>query len=154
MVRPWWGAALLAIAGCSDIRNMPEPEPSAALDESVFRCNVEPVLAKQCSYNACHGNAGAALRVYTPGKLRATKPATIDDAIAPLTDDEQHANFLSASGFGAGDRVDDDWLLRKLRLPAVDGGFELKGGAIYSRTDDPQYDPIHDWLTGTGKCAP
>ena len=97
--------------------------------------------------------AGAALRVYTPGKLRATKPATIDDAIAPLTDDEQHANFLSASGFGFATALDDDWLLRK-PLPAVDGGFEHKGGAIYSGTDDPQYVAIHDWLTGTGKCAP
>ena len=147
-----WGGALLAIAGCSDVTNMPVAEPAASLDEAVFKCNVEPVLAKQCSYTACHGIAEAPFRVYTPGKLRASPPANIDDAIAPLTTAEEHANYLIATGFAfAAPALDQDWLLRK-PLPAIDGGFEHKGGAIYSGTDDPQYQAIFTWLSGTGAC--
>ena len=43
-----WGGALLAIASCSDVTNTGEPEPSTGVDETVFKCNVEPVLARQC----------------------------------------------------------------------------------------------------------
>lgn len=74
------------LCGCTDVSNEAVANPAAKLDEAVFRCNVQPILARQCSYNACHGNPGSALRVYSPGKLRATTPANIDEAIAPLTD--------------------------------------------------------------------
>jgi hypothetical protein len=142
---------LCAVVGCAAVDNAPQADPAGKLSEMVFRCKVEPILARQCSYNACHGNAGAALRVYTPGKLRATQPMTIDDAIAPLTDAEQHANFESASGFSFDTPVDDNWLLRK-PLPATSGGFAHKGGAIYIDANDSQYVAIRAWLSGSGAC--
>lgn len=145
-------AMIVGIAACSGVQNEPAPDPASQLDESVFRCNVEPILVRQCSYNACHGIAGAAFRVYSPGKLRATMSNTIDDLIAPLTDAEQHANFEIASGFSFGlTNVTDDFLLRK-PLPSIDGGYEHKGGAIWSGPSDPQYVAILTWLSGTGKC--
>jgi hypothetical protein len=146
-------ASALLFAACSEVQNGPADVPASSLSETVFRCNVEPILARQCSYNACHGIAGAAFRVYTPGKLRATMAMTIDDLIAPLTDAEHHANFLSASGFNFGlASVDDNFLLRK-PLPAASGGYEHKGGAIWSGgTSDAQYVAIRAWLTGTGAC--
>ena len=66
---------------------------------------------------------------------------------------EQHANYLSATGFAFGlDSVDDNFLLRK-PLPAALGGYEHKGGAVYTGgTGDPQYMTIRAWLTGTGAC--
>ena len=70
-------AAVMAVAACTDAVNEPAVDPATKLNETVFRCNVEPILARQCSYNACHGQEGTALRVYTPGKLRATPPANI-----------------------------------------------------------------------------
>ncbi len=150
-------AVLAPLAACA-VTNEPVPDPAAMLDETVFRCSVEPILARQCSYTACHGiatfagNAGSALRVYTPGKLRASMPATLDDAIMPLTDAEEHANFESASGFAFGlTSIDDNFLLRK-PLPATAGGFEHKGGAIYAGTSDAQYMTIHAWLAKTGTC--
>jgi len=156
-----WGGAMLAIAACSDVTNSGEPEPSTGVDETLFKCNVDPILARQCSYNACHGlqrpdvpvgEATATLRIFTPGKLRQTPTATIDDAIKPLTDAEHHANFLSAAGFSyAAPSLDQNFLLRK-PLPSDEGGFEHKGGAIYSGTDDPQYQAIFAWLSGTGAC--
>lgn len=144
------GAAL--VAACSGVDNPPVDDPSVGLDEAVFRCSVEPVLVRQCSYNACHGLPLAALRVYSPGKLRETTPGTLDAQTAALTESEHHANFLSASGFAfGGTAVDDNFLLRK-PLPAAVGGFEHKGGAIYSGTGDGQYKAIHAWLDGTGAC--
>src|SRR5262245_53955243 len=147
------GVALLcaAVVGCAAVDNAPAPDPAAKLSEMVFRCKVEPILARQCSYNACHGNPGSALRIYSPGKLRATQAGTIDDAIAPLTDAEHHANFESASGFSFDTPTDDNLLLRK-PLPATSGGFAHKGGAIYVDANDSQYVAIRAWLTGTGAC--
>ena len=139
------------VAGCAAVDNAPAPDPAAKLSEMVFRCKVEPILARQCSYNACHGNPGSALRVYTPGKLRAAPAATIDDAIAPLTEAEHHANFESASGFSFATPADDNLLLRK-PLPATSGGFAHKGGAIYVDANDSQYGAIRAWLTGQGAC--
>jgi hypothetical protein len=118
----------------------------------VFRCSVEPVLVRQCSYTACHGVAGSPLRVYSPGKLRAVRPADIDAAVAPLTEAEHHANFLSASGFqfAAGDPV-DNLLLRKT-LPETENGYAHEGGAIFGSTGDAQWMVIDAWLSGTGRC--
>ncbi len=152
-------AALLCcmFAACNTVDNPSVPSPATKLDETVFKCSVEPILAKQCSYNACHGlqrdNVQSALRVYTPGKLRATPPKNIDESTAKLTADEEHANFLSAAGF-AFDVADvtDNFLLRK-PLPAAVGGYEHKGGVIWTGgPGDPQYMTIKAWLTGTGKC--
>jgi len=141
----------ILVGGCAAVDNPPVADPAAKLSETVFRCKVEPILARQCSYNACHGNPGSALRVYSPGKLRATQPATIDDAIAALSEAEQHANFESAAGFSFDTPADDNLLLRK-PLPATSGGFAHKGGAIYVDANDTQFVTIRAWLTGQGAC--
>jgi hypothetical protein len=151
--------AALALSGaCSPVTNDSVADPAAMLDENVFKCSVQPILAKYCSYNACHGIAGAntidgaALRVYTPGKLRATTPTNFNDLVAPLTDAEQHANFESAAGFSWNLRsVDDNFLLRK-PLPASAGGYEHQGGPIWAGTSDPNYIAVRQWLAGQGKC--
>ena len=144
--------AVLAGNACSVVQNEPAPDPASALSDPVFRCNVEPILVRQCSYSACHGIAGTALRVYSPGKLRAIAPPDIDTAIAPLTEAEHHANFESASGFQFGvTAVDDNFLLRK-PLPSRDGGYAHAGGAIWSGSNDPQYVAIRAWLGNTGVC--
>jgi hypothetical protein len=142
----------LAAGACTDVVNEGVADPAGSLTEAVFRCNVEPILVRDCSYNGCHGNAGFPLRVYSPGKLRATKPKNIDEAIVALTDAEHHANFESAAGFSFGGVVpDDNWLLRK-PLPSSDGGYAHIGGAIWSGVADPRYVAIHDWLAGKGVC--
>jgi hypothetical protein len=150
------GIALAAgLVACSPVSNDTSGDPALLLDEAVFRCNVQPVLAKYCSYNACHGidkAEGPALRVYTPGKLRADPPANYAALIAPLTDPEQHANFESAAGFSWNvTTVEDNFLLRK-PLPSSYGGYEHQGGAIFNGVADPNYAAIHDWLAGKGKC--
>lgn len=143
---------VLAIGACTTVENAAAPDPSAGLNETVFKCKVEPVLVAQCSYFACHGNANSALRVYSIGKLREMPPADAMAANAALTATELHANYLSAVGFSAFDQLPaNNWLLRK-PLPSIDGGYEHKGGAIYSGPTDPQYTAITQWLTGATAC--
>ncbi len=147
--------AILAFAltgGCAVIDNPSAPAPSAGLNEAVFRCSVEPVLVRQCSYTACHGVAGSALRVYSPGKLRASPPADIDAAIAPLSEAEHHANFLSASGFAFATPDPVDNLLLRKTLPETERGYEHVGGAIFTTTGDAQWMVIDAWLSGSGRC--
>lgn len=146
------GAACLLFGACSTVSNGPATDPAAGLSETVFRCNVEPILARQCSYTACHGIAGTALRVYTPGKLRASPPADSNALIAPLTDAEHHANFLSAAAFSFGVGSPDDTFLLRKPLAAVAGGYEHQGGAIFGSPSDAQYVAIRAWLAGQGAC--
>ena len=144
--------AALHLGACADVTNAPAADPSKTLNETAFRCGAEPVLITQCSYLACHGKAESALRVYSLGKLR-NPPAT--DSImasAPLTDAEEHANFLSAAAFATyGVAPADNWLLKK-PLPAEDGGFEHAGGAIFTSTTDAGYAAIFKWLNGATSC--
>ncbi len=152
-----WRFAMLAFcavgpAACAAIENAPTAAPADGLDETVFRCSVEPVLVKQCSYTACHGLAHSPLRIYSPGKLRATTPGDIDAAIAPLTAGEHHANFLSASGFRFGTEDPLDNLLLRKTLPSTEGGYAHQGGAIFAGTGDPQWMAIDAWLSRTGRC--
>ncbi len=142
---------LVLTGACTTIENERATDPSTTLDETVFKCKVEPILARQCSYPACHGNAGTALRVYTPGKLRIQPPHDLDASTAPLTDPEHHANFTSAAGFAYGNvAADDNLLLRKTTTSAA-GGFSHLGGAIFGQ-GDAQYQVIKDWLTHKGAC--
>jgi len=152
MYRGWRLATCAAmLAGCTTVTNSSATDPSTRLDETSFACKVEPVLVRQCSYLACHGNAGSALRVYSPGKLRAQPPADSNIANEALSPDEHHANFVSAAAFSFDTLPIDNWLLRK-PLPSAAGGFEHLGGAIYTGVNDPQYVAIEAWLAGGTSC--
>ncbi len=144
--------AAIAAGACTDVTIDGVGDPAGTLSEPVFRCNVEPVLVRNCSYNGCHGNAGFPLRVYSPGKLRATQPKNIDDQIAALTVAERHANFESAAAFAFDGVAPDDNMLVRKTLPSSDGGFEHIGGPIFASVTDPGYVAIHDWLAGKGVC--
>lgn len=145
-------AIVFALGGCTTVANERVDDPATSLDETVFRCSVEPILARQCSYTACHGNAGTPLRVYTPGKLRAAPPADIDASTALLTDAEHHANFESAAGFAFGITTAEESLLLRKTTPPDRGGFAHEGGAMFAGPDDPQYKAIVDWLAHRGVC--
>lgn len=149
---PFVIAVAIAGTGCTTVDNEPVPSPTGSLSEPYFKCAVEPVLIKQCSYNACHGNKDSALRVYSIGKLRAKTPQNLDDFNNPLTDEEHHGNYTNAAGFALG--VTDptqNWLLLKPLPPSL-GGYEHKGGAIYNGTADAQFGAIYAWLKGASTC--
>lgn len=143
----------LAAVGCTAVENQPDPGAITELDEASFQCAVEPTLIRDCSYSACHGNAGFPLRVYSIGKLRAGDMTTLTARIAPLTDAEHHANYLSARAFDYGGVApEDNELLRKV-LPVNDGGYAHRGGEIFTGLDDPRAVKMLNWLSGqTGLC--
>jgi hypothetical protein len=149
-------AALLAAAsaGCNTVDNEPAPDQIDALDEAAFRCTVEPILIRDCGYLACHGQAGAPLRLYSIGKLRLGPSTTLGERTAPLTAAERHLNFLSAQAFAwAGTAADDNWLVEK-PMPSADGGYAHLGGAIWDGPDDARVRAITAWLEGDASCAP
>jgi len=134
------------------VSNGPAPDPTVELDRASFACVVEPILARDCSYTGCHGDARFPLRVYSVGKLRAGSMTTLDDRLVPLTPDEREANFTSAAAFAYGGVSPDDNLLLRKALPAEDGGFEHKGGAIFTGPDDVRARAIRTWLAGSLAC--
>ena len=109
----WLVATFATLSACSVEQQQSVPQPPAQLDETVFACTVEPILARQCSYNACHGQANSPLRVYSPGKLRAATPANIDDASAVLT------RRRAARELPVGGRVRVRHRRRRRQLPAA-----------------------------------
>ncbi len=115
---------------------------------------IEPILIRDCSYLACHGNAGLALRVYSVGKLRAGESSTLDTRTAPLTTDERHANYESALGFSFPNVAPQDNFLVRKPLAQSLGGYEHTGGAIYSGLDDPRFMNMLAWVQGQPLVCP
>jgi hypothetical protein len=134
-------------------------QPLEPLDEATFRCTVEPILIRDCSYPACHGNAQFPFRIYSVGKLRdpnAVDSSKLTQRTSPLTagaacgqsTDERHANYLAALAFTHGGVPPLSNLLLRKPLPATAGGFEHVGGAIFDGDQDPRAAAIFAWLSG------
>ncbi len=147
-------ALALAVAGaCSPVEERPAPRALADLDEATFRTCVEPSMLARCSYAACHGREEMPFRLYSVGKLRATEPESLEALLAPLTEEEHHANYLSSVGFTFRAKPQENLLWRKA-LPASDGGYAHVGGAIFSGLDDPNAAALLDWLSGGDQPCP
>ena len=136
-----FAVAALALTGCPALdpnRGLASTAPPAQLlDYNEFVCAVEPVLIRRCSYLGCHGNADHALRLYSPGKLRAAAAATRNERDARLSAAEVEANFASAVGTvyaaNADERAagDDRVLLLAKPTAARAGGSEHHGVGIF-----------------------
>jgi len=151
------GAFVVALAspqGCAN-PTFAEADPTALapLDEPTFRCTVEPIFLKQCSYLGCHGRQDMPFRVYAVGALRIMGGQTSAGRAQPLTDAEHHANFLSAQGQSFHTPSTSNQLVLKC-LPAEDGGYAHVGGAIWSGRDDPRVQDLLSWLDGTASGCP
>ncbi len=143
----------LGITGCTPVDERPAPRALADLDEATFKTCVEPSMLKRCSYAACHGREQMPFRLYSVGKLRMQAPGSLEALLAPLTEDEHHANYLDALGFTFRAKPEENLLWRKA-LPAGDGGYEHVGGAIFRGIDDPDAVALLDWLGGADRpCA-
>ena len=159
---------LTLLCGC------PTPDPAKgiqstadSLDYNYFVCNVQPVLARRCSYLACHGNPQHALRVYSPGKLRLTDDGTRNGRDGLLTADEVNLNFQSAAGLvitaSPQDRAAPDVqrvLLLGKPLARREGGAEHHGVAIFPVfpaqhiADDPEFIALVQWVQGVQQPKP
>ena len=148
-----WRIAILAmcvLCACSVVENEPVPEsrgrarPSRCFAATSSRCS-----RRQCSYTACHGIASAALRVYSPGKLRATAPV-------------RHRRGDRAADRGRASRelrVGGRLQLRRharstttgccaSRCPRAKAATSTRAARSSADGGDPQYVAIRAWLVG------
>ncbi|MDB4971091.1 MAG: hypothetical protein JWN44_6780 [Myxococcales bacterium] len=160
----------LALTGCPALdpnRGLSSTQPPAQLlDYDEFVCAVEPVLIRRCSYLACHGNVDHALRVYSPGKLRAGVAETRNQRDGRLTAAEVEANFESAVGTvyaaSADDRAAGNDRVPLLAKPTAArvGGAEHHGVGIFpvppaqSLDHDPEWQALASWVAGKKQPSP
>jgi hypothetical protein len=138
----------LLLLACRD--DLDAPAVRAPLDEPFFRCNVQPVLAKNCSTFACHGDDSRYFRVYARNRLR-YGIAGEAERNAKLNDHERRFNYESARAYV---ESGGDSLLLKKPLEAKAGGFfhrgatKYAGGNVFATADDPEYRVLVDWTMG------
>jgi hypothetical protein len=153
---------LLALAaGCQSLE---ETVAAPLLDESAFRCEVEPVLAARCAFYPCHGSPLRPFRVYAPNRLRLDppRPPTGYRLGEPLTAAEHRANYEMARQLAYQPDFDGSLLLLKpLAVEAgglFHGGRTLYGGAdVFDSPSDRGYRLIERWLAGgtaADDCTP
>jgi hypothetical protein len=183
---PWdtGGNGDAATRTCKDTHNCGtsngKPAESAtlpALDDGYFKCNVEPILDRDCSMVGCHGTeTGRALRVYSRGRLRHAGETISDPALCagsgslggctgsvscPCTGKhspvEWQRNYDAARGFAldaagqpipAGMEATSDLI----QQPVV-GGKAHTGIHLFTMSD-PEFNTLKTWLGSAGKSTP
>ena len=155
-----WLALTLGLTACA-IDNPPETMP--AVQRDAFDCAVQPILAKQCSMPACHGNALRRFRVLAPGRMRipselvvAAQAQSADDREngyhPALTELELQYNFMQArSMIVPGEPLADCPLLNRPLAVSAGGMYHVAGGDIFPSKLDPEYLSLKGWLLGYGK---
>jgi hypothetical protein len=131
------------------------PEPPPGLDFAFFRCELQPVLVKQCATPACHGNGKRFFRLYARNRLRLGVSAL--DVNRPLREEEVRANYdASRALVDSLDRPEDSMMLRK-PLESSQGGyyhgatriFRSSGANVFASPEDPGYQKLLSWAEGT-----
>jgi hypothetical protein len=158
-MRPWFILVFaLALVGCAQ-DGIDERQDLPELDESFFRCQVQPVIASSCAFMDCHGNAERPLSLYAEQRFRLG--ISWDDYETPLTPEELAANFTTVRGFVARDGVPN--LLSEKPLDTRAGGLYHQGEDTYGSddvfltTEDPRYQVLREFSSGardSSDCIP
>jgi len=142
--------AAMAIGGCG-VENPEQPPP--ALDEAFFRCEVQPVLVRQCAMPACHGNGVRYFRVYARNRLRYATSPTLRDP--PLTEYEWRANYDAARALvqSTDDPRQSLFVLKPLE-PSSGGYFHnvpkvfRRAPGVFASRADPEFQVLEAWAAG------
>jgi len=124
-----------------------------ALDEAFFRCEVQPVLVRQCAMPACHGNGVRYFRVYARNRLRYGATPTLRDA--PLTSYEWRANYDAARALVQSfDDPRQSLLVLKPLEPSAGGYFHnvakvFRGAPdVFGSRTDAEFQVLEAWAAG------
>jgi len=145
-----------AASGCGTGAGKPsESRTLEPLDESFYRCRVQPIFDRSCAQLACHGAEDRPLRTYSRLKWRIDplrRGTHMNDGNAALTADEWCRNYDSARAFATSDAAGSELLTQPLR-PAV-GGLTHAGYTLFWDTSDDDYQTLREWLEGAslGSC--
>lgn len=123
--------AALLLCGCTQ-DGLGELATPAEVDESYYRCNVQPVLSARCAFVACHGTVERPLVIYAEQKLRLGIEWV--DYQTPLTAEERAANFRALGDFVARNPGDPD-LLSEKPLDVSAGGLFHRGKDLFGAED-------------------
>jgi hypothetical protein len=131
------------------------PEPAPDLDFAFFRCEVQPVLVKQCAAPACHGNGKRFFRLYARNRLRLGGGPL--DVNRPLREEEVQANYDAARALVDGLEAPEDSMMVRKPLESSQGGyyhgatriFRWGGANVFSSREDPGYQKLLAWAEGT-----
>lgn len=128
---------MLLLVGCADLEQGYTPAP--ALDEEMFRVDVEPTLEAQCANPSCHGRPERPLALYAPHRFRADPTRLFLDE--PITEDELRHNYERSCAFAADLSSAEESLLWRKPL-----GLTYHGGGVTLSEHDPEARRIQTWL--------
>ena len=145
----WAGLALAAVS-CE----MPPPDAQPPRrDFSEFHNTIYPVLLRDCSFAACHGDAGRFFRVWGPGRTRLPGKTSTPEAFDLPTGDELSATYsLSLAFIDANDAAQSDLLRKPLAIEAggaAHGGIDAYGRNVYRTVQDSGFAALAAWVYGT-----
>lgn len=116
-------------------------------DYATFQREVMPVLARDCSFHACHGARQRFFQVLGPGRPRLSA-LTLDSD--PLTPDELRFNYERARSMIDRDDPARSPLFLKPLEPVAGGagheGVDLFGRNVYPNKLDPSYLVLQNWV--------
>lgn len=144
-------AATFAVATASCQSGLEDEAPLAELDEPFFRCRVQPILTKQCSAFACHGDGRRYFHFFARNRLRLG--GTEEERNAFLREDERAFNFDATRAYVVPGAPDESLLLLK-PLDEAGGGYYHGGatlfgeGDVFASVDDRDYAVIREWIEG------
>jgi len=144
------GAGALLAPGC--LTELDRPAAPAVLDEPFFNCRVQPVLTRDCSALACHGDPRRYFRLYARNRLR--WGGTEADRNELMRDSERAFDIASARAFVDATAPEKSLLLQK-PLDQKSGGLYHGGaerygqGDVYLTPSDSGYQVLFDWVTGS-----
>lgn len=149
------GALSLALLVCMGCTQENGPLDLPALDTSLFRCEVQPVLAKQCATPACHGSNERYYRLYARNRLR----YGIDelDRADPLSEFEVQANYDATRAMLLGLGRPEESMLLKKPLDERAGGYyhgatvvfgRNSGYNVFSSPTEPEFERLERWARG------
>jgi hypothetical protein len=124
-------------------------------DLSIFETQVMPILARDCSFHACHGARQRFFQVLGPGRPRLS-PLTPD--ADPLTPDELLFNYDRArSMIDRDDPARSPLFLKPLEAVAGGAGHEgtdLFGRNVYQSKLDPAFLVLQNWVMSSPPPTP
>jgi hypothetical protein len=140
----------LAVLGFAGVAGCADPSGQFAIaqpDYATFEAQVMPVLARDCSFHACHGARQRFFQVLGPGRPRLS-PLTPD--ADPLTPEELQFNYERArSMIDRDDPARSPLFLKPLEAVAGGAGHEgtdLFGRNVYQDKRDPAYLVLQNWV--------
>ncbi len=122
-----------------------------ALDESFYRCRVQPIVTKSCSMFVCHGDANRYYKLFARNRLRLGLQE--EQRNATTTEAERRFDFDATRAHVDAANPRQSLLLLKPLDQSAGGYFhggatEYGMGDVFLSEDEPDYQTMLAWVNG------